>query len=137
MIVSRVLKLKGDDGVVSVPPGTLLGEVVRILAQRRIGAVVISADGLHADGIVSETDIIRALALHGMVCLIDPVEAIMTVPVTTCSRRERVETVLSRMTSQEIRHVPVVERGVMVGLISSSDMMRARLGEDLSHGVAA
>lgn len=137
MIVSRVLKLKGDDGVVSVPPGTLLGEVVRILAQRRIGAVVVSADGLHADGIVSETDVINALARHGMVCLIDPVETVMAVPVITCSRRERVDTVLARMTAHDIRHVPVVERGVMVGLIASSDMMRARLGADTPATVAA
>ncbi|MGV8953927.1 MAG: CBS domain-containing protein [Cypionkella sp.] len=129
MIVQQILKLKADDGVVSVPPGTDVSHVAGIMATRKIGLVVVSADGKTILGVVSERDIVAEVSRNGNVCLIAPVEAIMTKVVQCCGRHEAADTVLERMTNGRFRHMPVVEGDQMVGLISIGDVVKARLSQ--------
>ncbi len=129
MLVSQILKSKSDDGVVTLPPGTSVGKVAETLSLRRIGAIVISKDGKKVAGIVSERDIVRELGRRGPACMSDSVDGIMTSKVTTCARTDKADDVLQRMTDGRFRHLPVVEAGQMVGLISIGDVVKARLSE--------
>lgn len=129
MLVSQILKSKSDDGVVSVVPGTSVAEVAELLSARRIGAVIVSPDGKSLGGIVSERDVVRELGRRGPACLGDPVEQIMTSRVLTCTRDERTDSVLQRMTDGRFRHMPVMDGAQMVGLISIGDVVKARLME--------
>ena len=129
MLVSQILKSKRDDGVVSVPAGTTIAAAAEVLSSRRIGALVISADGKVLQGIVSERDIVRELGRRGAACLSDGVERIMTARVSTCTRDDRADDVLAIMTEGRFRHLPVVEAGHMVGMISIGDVVKARLDE--------
>ncbi len=129
MQVQNILKSKADDGVVTVKADTTLHDASRILAARRIGTVVVSTDGVTAEGIISERDIVRLLAQHGASCLDDPVETHMTRELQTCSRKDGADEVLARMTEGRFRHMPVVEDGRMVGLITIGDAVKARLTE--------
>ena len=129
MLVSQILTSKADTGVVTLPPGTSVAHVAETMSQRRIGAVVISKDGKRVSGIVSERDVVRELGLRGASCLTDTVDRIMTVRVTTCARADKADDVLQRMTDGRFRHLPVVEDGIMVGLISIGDVVKARLSE--------
>ena len=132
MLVSQILKSKSDDGVVTVPLGTTVGRAAEILSTRRIGAVVVSADGKRLGGIVSERDIVRELGRRGTVCLTDTVDNIMTARVITCARGDKADEVLQKMTDGRFRHIPVLEGDEMVGLISIGDVVKARLSE-LTH----
>ncbi|MBN2630644.1 MAG: CBS domain-containing protein [Rhodobacteraceae bacterium] len=129
MLVSQILKSKADDDVVTVPTGTEVSHVAEILATRKIGTVVVSNDGKTILGIVSERDIVKDVARNGTVCLIALVEAVMTHPVQTCTRSDRSDAVLERMTVGRFRHMPVVEGDRMVGLISLGDVVKARLSQ--------
>jgi CBS domain-containing protein len=129
MLVQQILKAKSDDGVVTIPPGTSLSEAARLLAQRRIGAVVVSPDGKTVAGILSERDIVRELAQRGVACMADRVDAVMTTAITTCRRDDSSDAVLATMTDGRFRHLPVVEAGEMVGLISIGDVVKAQLSE--------
>ena len=129
MLVSQILKTKSDDGVVTVAPGTTVAKAAEVLSARKIGAVVVSADGKHMAGIVSERDVVRELGRRGSTCLTDTVDTIMTARVVTCTRAERADSVLQKMTDGRFRHIPVVEDGEMVGLISIGDVVKARLAE--------
>lgn len=129
MLVQQILASKGDFKVVTVAPGTTVQEVAGILSARRIGAVIVSADGKKARGIVSERDIVRELGKRGAACLTDPVESLMTAKIASCSRTEGTDSVLGRMTDGRFRHMPVVEGDEMVGLISIGDVVKARLME--------
>ncbi|NTT86505.1 CBS domain-containing protein [Tabrizicola fusiformis] len=129
MLVSQILKTKSDDGVVTVAPGTTVAKAAEVLSARKIGAVVVSADGKHMAGIVSERDVVRELGRRGPTCLSDTVDSIMTARVVTCTRAERADDVLQKMTDGRFRHIPVVEGDEMVGLISIGDVVKARLAE--------
>ncbi|MBP6737617.1 MAG: CBS domain-containing protein [Rhodobacteraceae bacterium] len=129
MLVSQILKTKSDDGVVTVAPGTTVAKAAEVLSARKIGAVVVSADGKRMAGIVSERDVVRELGRRGPTCLTDTVDSIMTARVVTCTRSERADNVLQKMTDGRFRHIPVVEDGEMVGLISIGDVVKARLAE--------
>ena len=129
MLVSHILKSKSDDGVVTLPPGTSVAQVAEVLSARRIGAVVISTDGRTVQGIVSERDVVRELGRRGAACLVDRVDSVMTTRVTTCTRSDSADLVLAIMTEGRFRHIPVVEGGQMVGLISIGDVVKARLSE--------
>ncbi len=129
MLVSQILKTKSDDGVVTVAPGTSVAKAAEVLSARKIGAVVVSADGKRMAGIVSERDVVRELGRRGPTCLTDTVDSIMTARVVTCTRSERADNVLQKMTDGRFRHIPVVEDGEMVGLISIGDVVKARLAE--------
>ena len=129
MLVSQILKTKSDDGVVTVPPGTLVAKVAEMLSARRIGAIVVSVDGKTMLGIVSERDVVRELGLRGAACLADPVESIMTSRVVSCARGDPTTEVMQKMTDGRFRHMPVLEGDLMVGLVSIGDVVKARLSE--------
>ncbi|WP_299376771.1 CBS domain-containing protein [uncultured Tateyamaria sp.] len=129
MLVHQILKSKSDDAVVTVPPGTKVSDAAKILAERKIGTVVVSADGQTADGILSERDIVRVLAKRGGVILNDPVDSFMTSKLVTCSREDSADSVLQKMTEGRFRHMPVLEGGQLVGLITLGDVVKARLTE--------
>lgn len=129
MRVQQILKTKADDAVVAVLPGTSVREAADILAKRKIGTVVVSSDGHSADGILSERDIVRELAQKGAAILTERVDAFMTAKLFTCSRDQDADEVLAIMTENRFRHMPVMEEGQLVGLITLGDVVKARLSE--------
>ncbi|WP_333713419.1 CBS domain-containing protein [Yoonia sp.] len=129
MLVSQILKSKSELGVVSVKPMATVSEAAKLLSEHRIGTVVVSRDGEALDGILSERDIVRELGKRGAGCLVDPVSALMTSKLTTCSPSNTALEVLEMMTEGRFRHLPVIEDGRMIGLISIGDAVKARLAE--------
>ncbi len=126
MTVAAILKGKGGE-VVSLPPGASLAEAARLLGARRIGAVVIrEADGRLA-GILSERDVVRALAARGAEGFADTVSAWMTREIRTASPATTPLVALGMMTSGRFRHLPVLREGELVGLVSIGDLVKARL----------
>ncbi len=129
MTVQKILKLKGDMTVVSVPPTATLAAAAEMLAERRIGAVMVSADGKHFEGILSERDIVRELGRKGASCLSEPVEEAMTRKIISCTRADLATDVMQKMTDGRFRHMPVMDGDEMVGVISIGDVVKARLSE--------
>lgn len=129
MLVSQILKTKADDSVVTALPSITVADAARILAERRIGTLIISRDDRTPDGIVSERDIVRQLGRTGAACLNEPVSTVMTAKLVTCSRDMQADAVLEKMTEGRFRHMPVIEDGALVGLISLGDVVKARLME--------
>ncbi|MEO0401411.1 MAG: CBS domain-containing protein [Pseudomonadota bacterium] len=129
MLVHQILKSKSDDAVVTVKPGSAVSEAVKILAERKIGTVVVSPDDERAAGILSERDIVRVLAKRGGAILNDPVEGFMTSKLVTCTREDSADDVLKQMTDGRFRHMPVIEDGKLIGLITLGDVVKARLTE--------
>jgi CBS domain-containing protein len=129
MLVHQILKSKADDAVVTVKPGTTIREAAELLASRKIGTVVISDDGKEPLGILSERDIVRVLAQQGGRILTETVDGYMTSNLVTCSLHASADAVLSTMTEKRFRHMPVIENGEMVGIITIGDVVKARLSE--------
>lgn len=129
MLVHQILKSKADDAVVCVKPGTTIREAAEILANRKIGTVVISDDGKQPLGILSERDIVRELAQSGGAILTETVDRFMTSNLVTCSLNASADAVLSTMTEKRFRHMPVIEKGEMVGIVTIGDVVKARLSE--------
>jgi len=129
MRVSQILKSKPDQSVVTAPPHTTLSAATKMLAERRIGTLVISADGETAQGILSERDIVRVLAGQGGAGLSDAAEAHMTAKLVTCAPSDDVDTALSAMTQGRFRHMPVLDGDRLVGLITLGDVVKAKLAE--------
>lgn len=129
MLVSQMLKSKADVGVISVKPGSTVTEAAKLLSQHRIGTVVVSENGETLDGILSERDIVRELGKRGSGCLNDPVSDLMTAKLTTCEPSNSALEVLEMMTAGRFRHLPVLEDGKMVGLISIGDAVKGRLAQ--------
>lgn len=128
MLVSQILKNKAQ-GVLTVAPGSTVREVVEMLTNKRIGAVVVSASGKDVKGIVSERDIVRELCRLGAVCLDARVETVMTRAVLGCAPSDNADSVLETMTSKRFRHMPVMDGADMVGFISIGDVVAARMSE--------
>lgn len=129
MIVSQILKSKPDVGVISVKPSSTVADAAKLLSDNRIGTVVVSHDGVSLDGILSERDIVRELGKRGVACLSDPVSDLMTSKLVTCGLTDTALEVLEVMTNGRFRHVPVMDDGKMVGLISIGDAVKSRLAE--------
>ena len=129
MLVSQILKSKSDDGVITVAPGTTVGKAAEMLSARRIGALIVSPDGRHVAGILSERDVVRELGRRGPACLADTVDSMMTIKIVSCTRHDRTDDVLQKMTDGRFRHMPVMDGDQMVGLISIGDVVKARLME--------
>jgi CBS domain-containing protein len=128
MTVKAILSRKGND-VITIEPTVTLSAAVKTLAEHRIGAVVVvGADGQVA-GILSERDIVRALAQRGPTALEEPVGQVMTRKVVTCTESDTVAELMERMTQGKFRHLPVIERGRLAGLVSIGDVVKHRLGE--------
>lgn len=126
MTVAAILARKGRL-VLTVTRETPIPDVVRLLAERRIGAAVVADDLGHVLGIVSERDIVRRLADQGPAGLQGPVAAIMTTRVVTCGEPDTLHQVMARMTEGRFRHLPVVENGRLSGIISIGDVVKARI----------
>jgi len=128
MRISDVLRVKGAQ-VVTVPPDTTVRRLLAILAEHRVGAVVVSRDGTSVDGIVSERDVVRALALRDDAVLAEPVTAIYTADVHTVTPATELEEVARIMTEHRIRHAPVMVDGRLRGIVSIGDVVKSRIGE--------
>lgn len=128
MIVSDILKTKGRD-VVTVAPDTPVGAAVSTLAEKRIGCIVVTTDGGALAGILSERDVVRVLAQQGGDVLDEPVSALMTAKVVTCTPSQTIADVMEMMTKGRFRHVPVLEEGRLAGMVSIGDVVKFRLEE--------
>jgi CBS domain-containing protein len=128
MTVKAILSRKGSN-VITIEPTRTLSEAVHTLAEHRIGAVVVVSPDGQVGGILSERDIVRALANRGPGALQDEVGQVMTRKVVTCTESDTVAEIMERMTQGKFRHLPVVERGRLVGLVSIGDVVKHRLGE--------
>jgi CBS domain-containing protein len=129
MLVSQILKSKPGDGVITIGPDATVAEAVKMLSERRIGALIVSPDGKHVAGILSERDVVRELGRRGTACLTDRVDEMMTARLVSCAGMDPTDAVLQKMTDGRFRHMPVMEGDVMIGLISIGDVVKARLEE--------
>ncbi len=129
MLVQLILKSKSSATVMTVSPDATVSEAAQILAKHRIGTVVVSGDGQTPDGILSERDIVRELANSGSGCLDAKVSTYMTKKLVTCERGSNVEDVLRQMTEGRFRHMPVLEDGKLVGIVTLGDVVKAQLTE--------
>ncbi|BDT91999.1 MULTISPECIES: CBS domain-containing protein [Nocardia] len=128
MRISEILRRKGSD-VATVAPETTVRALLATLAERNIGAVVVSPDGATIAGIVSERDVVRSLHARGAELLDTPVSAIMTAAVRTCAPEDRVDGLRRTMTEHRIRHLPVVDAGRLVGIVSIGDVVKSAISE--------
>ena len=128
MRITDVLRVKGTR-VVTVTPDTTVRQLLAVLAEHRIGAVVVSHDGTSVDGIASERDIVRAFARRGAAALSEPVTAIYTAEVHTITPETQIEEVMRMMTERRVRHAPVVQDGVLRGIVSIGDVVKNRIDE--------
>ncbi|MGA3310409.1 MAG: CBS domain-containing protein [Xanthobacteraceae bacterium] len=135
MTVSIILADKGRE-TVTIEPSASLAEAVRVLAGKRIGAALILGADRRIAGIISERDIVRALAERGASMLDEPVSGTMTRKVETCTEGETVSSIMERMTTGKFRHMPVVDQGQVVGIISIGDVVRYRLHQMERESVA-
>ncbi len=129
MLVRQVLNSKASQGVATVKPDTKISEAAGILAEKRIGTLVVAEDEKSPLGIISERDIVRSLAKIGANCISVDVSELMTRNVVHCTLDQSVDDVLAAMTKGRFRHMPVFDDGKMVGLISIGDAVKARLSE--------
>jgi CBS domain-containing protein len=128
MLLTEVLRRKGG-GVITVDPDSDVTSLLGVLAEHGIGAAVVSSDGRSVEGIVSERDVVRAVAERGPDVLREPVRAICTTEVRTCGPDARIEDLMRVMTEQRIRHVPVVSDGALAGIVSIGDVVKRRMEE--------
>jgi CBS domain-containing protein len=128
MTVSVILAGKGRD-VASIEPNATLSAAIGMLAEKRIGALLILGADRRVVGILSERDIVRALAERGAEALGEPVSRTMTRNVSTCTEKETISSIMERMTEGKFRHVPVVEQGRLVGIVSIGDVVKHRVRE--------
>jgi len=126
--IAQLLRRKGPD-VATVAPDRSVREALALLAEHGIGALVVSAGGDAVDGIVSERDVVRALHASGPEVLDGPVSALMTADVHTCVPGASVHDLARTMTDHRVRHVPVVQDGRLLGIVSIGDVVKARLDE--------
>jgi CBS domain-containing protein len=128
MKVKTILAAKGG-GIICIEPTADLAAAAKVLSAHRIGVVVIRGAGDRLAGILSERDIVRAVAEHGAAALTFPVGQIMTREVATCSEDDTCASIMEHMTQRKFRHMPVVNKGEMVGLISIGDIVKQRVVE--------
>ncbi|WP_407151820.1 CBS domain-containing protein [Bradyrhizobium sp. ORS 86] len=127
MTVRSILDAKGHQ-IVSVEPGAKLAAAIKLLGERKIGAVLVM-DQDRMEGILSERDIVRVLGQRGAAVLDEPVSAVMTKKVVSCRETDTVSGIMEMMTTGKFRHLPVLEGGKVVGLISIGDIVKRRVQE--------
>lgn len=128
MRIGDVLKAKPSHEVITIGPDASVRELIAKLAEHNVGALIVSSDGASVDGIVSERDVVRHLHSDGTV-VNNTVQAIMTAVVQTCDRETQVDELMKTMTDRRVRHVPVVEEGRLVGIISIGDVVKHRIDQ--------
>lgn len=127
--VESIIARKGSE-VVTIPPAATLGRAASLLAEHNVGAVVVSSDGRTVEGILSERDIVRRFSRDdGVATASVSVEATMTREVHVAARDTTVDALMATMTEHRIRHVPIVESGVLVGIVSIGDVVKTRMDE--------
>ena len=128
MRIQDVIQGKASQQVVTIGPDATVRELIALLAEHNVGALVVSDDGERVAGIVSERDVVRRL--HADATVLDTaVSSIMTVDVRTCTREDSLTDLMQTMTEHRIRHVPVVADGRLTGIISIGDVVKSRIGE--------
>ena len=128
MKISDVLKLKQGQDVITIGPDATVRDLLALLGEHNIGAVIVSGDGTAVDGIVSERDVVRKLDGNDAI-LGAAVQEIMTAVVHTCEPGADVDELMAQMTEHRIRHVPVVTDGDLVGVISIGDVVKSRINQ--------
>lgn len=128
MNVKTILAAKGGD-VVCIEPNADLATAAKLLSTHKIGAVMILGAGGRLAGILSERDIVRAIAEHGAGALTLQVGQVMTRNVVTCGEDETIASIMERMTAGKFRHMPVVAKDTLVGVVSIGDVVKQRVGE--------
>ncbi len=128
MTVNDILSAKGGD-VISIEPTATLDTAVRKLAEHRIGALLVLGPDHRVVGIVSERDIVRALAERGAGVLTQPLSQVMTRKVVMCAKSETLGEIMERMTTGKFRHVPVIEQDRLIGMVSIGDVVKHRVQE--------
>ncbi len=128
MFVRQILNNKGGD-IVTISSSAKIADVAAMMAKERIGAVVVLDQDAHIEGIVSERDITHGLAKHGAAVLTMNAQSIMTSEVVTCHPDDGVDKLMQKMTAGRFRHLPVLDKGKMVGIISIGDVVKHRLEE--------
>src|SRR6201996_7394670 len=126
MTVRAILDSKGHQ-VASIQPGAKLSAAVKILGEKRIGAILVLNMAGHIEGILSERDIVRVRGERGAAGLDEPVSTVMTKKVVVCRPADTVSAIMEIMTIGKFRHLPVVEEGKVVGLISIGDIVKRRV----------
>ena len=127
MLVSQILRTKGD-AVFTIKPGELVGAVAELLSSKGVGAFVV-LEAEKVVGIVSERDIVRAVAKQGAAALTRPVSEFMTAKVVIADPGETVDSLLTRMSDRRIRHLPVCKSGRLVGIVSIGDLVKWKISE--------
>ena len=128
MRISDLLRVKGTK-VITVTPDTKVRGLLQVLADEKIGAAVVSADGASVDGIVSERDVVRAFAQRGAAVMSEPVTEIYTAQVRTVAPETSLDDVMRLMTEHRMRHAPVVVDAALSGLVSIGDVVKSRIDE--------
>jgi CBS domain-containing protein len=128
MNVAAILKSKGK-GVITTTPNTSLLDVAKLLERNGIGCIVVEGEDGKVAGIVSERDIVRAVGQSGAKVLKDPVSTYMTKTVVTAREADTIDRLMSEMTTHHFRHMPVVELGRLIGLVSIGDVVKMRIAE--------
>ncbi len=128
MSISDVLHSKGHH-VAKIRTTDTVQTAVRKLADERIGALVVEDQWMRTAGIFSERDFVNAMAEHGSQALTFTVDKLMSAPVVTCGPKDRIETAMAAMTMAKIRHLPVIDNGQLVGIVSIGDLVKSRLDE--------
>ena len=129
MLVQQILNSKANVNVIYVAPKTTIAEAAAILTKNKIGTVIISEGGKKAVGVLSERDIVRAIVHRGAQALNAHMDDFMTRKIVTCRREATADQVLTIMTDKRFRHIPVVENGEMIDLITQGDLVKAKLSE--------
>jgi CBS domain-containing protein len=128
MIVKTILSTKGSD-VITIEPTATLVAAIAVLAERRIGALVVLGADRRIIGILSERDVVQTLAEQGAAALTEPLAKIMTRNVSSCTEEETIGAIMERMTTGKFRHVPVVDQDRLIGIVSIGDVVKQRLTE--------
>jgi CBS domain-containing protein len=128
MIVATILRDKGAN-VVTARPESTISEISKLLHDAKIGAVIVSSDRVRVDGILSERDVVRAIAANGEAALTMSVAEVMTREVVTCAPSDNVAHLMAQMTAGRFRHMPVIDEGALIGIISIGDVVRVRVEE--------
>jgi len=128
MKISDVIRGKASNAVITITPDATVRDLLALMAEHNIGAVIVSRDGTAVDGIVSERDVVRKLNGNDDV-LGAPVEQIMTAVVHTCEPSFDVDQLMAQMTEHRIRHVPVMDDGQLVAVVSIGDVVKSRIGQ--------
>ena len=126
MKISDVIRDKSSNAIITIPPEATVRDLLALLAEHNIGAVIVSGDGGSVDGIVSERDVVRKLNGNDEI-LGAPVAQIMTAVVQTCEPGHDVDELMAQMTEHRIRHVPVVDKGELVAVVSIGDVVKSRI----------